>query len=259
MKSNAFLIEKFRSFLAIGNYEDLKKTYSASFPEIKDRNSSLFWDKLNMGNADYFNGNNPMAHHRAILIANAIKGNQITVLNVGFGTASLEETFFRKNTNDRIRWDGIDISDRSVHCAQKTFVKANFSVGNILDIEKRSNRYDFVIASEVMEHIQPRNTFKALHELVRVLKPGGMCIVSVPLHEGLEEMIAKGHNPNAHVRVYTPELIRAELEIVGLQVMKVRYLYAFHKMYSIKTFMVKYLMINKFTPNNIILFAKKIK
>jgi len=79
----------------------------------------------------------------------------------------------------------------------------------------------------------------------------------VPLNEGLEAMISKGKNPNAHVRIYTPELIKAELEINGFKILKVKKLFAFHNLYKLKTFIAKYLLRKKSHYNNIIIFAQK--
>ncbi len=76
------------------------------------------------------------------------------------------------------------------------------------------------------------------------------------MNEGLEEMVKSGFNPNAHVRVYTKELIKAELEMVGFRVVKHRLLYAFHKNYWIKSLLTKLFGLNK-KPNNIVLLAQK--
>lgn len=44
------------------------------------------------------------------------------------------------------------------------------------------NSFDFVISQDVMEHIE--DTWQAFNEINRVLKPGGMHIFTIPLHEG---------------------------------------------------------------------------
>jgi SAM-dependent methyltransferase len=71
--------------------------------------------------------------------------------------------------------------------------------------------FDRVIAAEVLEHIGDDQG--ALHEIARVLRPGGLLAVTVPAW--LPERICWGlsddyHNvPGGHVRIYT----RAELEV----------------------------------------------
>lgn len=90
-----------------------------------------------------------------------------------------------------------------------------------------------------------------------MLKPKGLFITTVPFNERLELMIMKGNNPNAHVRVYTPELIIAELEISGFQIIWKKELYAFPNFYFLKTFISKYIIPGIRRPNNIILLSVK--
>ena len=59
--------------------------------------------------------------------------------------------------------------------------------------------YDFVFASHVMEHIQDDE--KALSEIRRILKPGGMAVLPVPLvAEKTVEYAKPNPNESDHVR-----------------------------------------------------------
>jgi SAM-dependent methyltransferase len=49
-----------------------------------------------------------------------------------------------------------------------------------------ANQFDFFICSHVLEHV--KNDKKALHELYRILTPGGRGILMVPIVLGLEEI-----------------------------------------------------------------------
>lgn len=51
-------------------------------------------------------------------------------------------------------------------------------VGSILEIPFPENTFDFVVSSEVIEHTP--DPYKALHEIYRVLKPGGTMVLSTP-------------------------------------------------------------------------------
>ena len=51
-------------------------------------------------------------------------------------------------------------------------------VGSILDIPFPENTFDYVVSSEVIEHTP--EPFKALSEIYRVLKPGGVMVISTP-------------------------------------------------------------------------------
>lgn len=56
--------------------------------------------------------------------------------------------------------------------------KSECVVGSILEIPFPDNTFDFVVSSEVIEHTP--DPYKALHEIHRVLKPGGKMVLSTP-------------------------------------------------------------------------------
>lgn len=253
-KKNPFDIEKIRAKLAHNhNYLRLIKTYSKSNPEIQDLNTPKLWNALNK---EFSIEKNPMAKDRIKIVNMYLKGHNIEVLNIGFGSANLEEEFFKK-IKMNVNWFGIDIASKAVRSASRKYKFGIFKVGNINRIQHNDNSFDYVIALEVLEHIPPSDTFIALREIYRVTKHNGTLILSVPLNEGLEAMIQKGANPNAHVRIYTPELIRAELEIAGFKVANQTILYAFGSYYKLKIFLVKYILRGFRHPNNIIISARK--
>jgi SAM-dependent methyltransferase len=80
--------------------------------------------------------------------------------------------------------------------------------------------FDRVIASEVMEHIP--DDVGALHELVRVLRPGGTIAVTIPseLPERICWLLSdEYHAPKAvggHVRIYSEGELRAKMASAGL-------------------------------------------
>ncbi len=80
--------------------------------------------------------------------------------------------------------------------------------------------FDRVIAAEVLEHVGDDQ--RALHEIARVLRPGGLLAVTVPAW--LPERICWGlsddyHNvPGGHVRIYTRPELEAKLRRAGLTV-----------------------------------------
>jgi SAM-dependent methyltransferase len=80
--------------------------------------------------------------------------------------------------------------------------------------------FDRVIAAEVLEHI-PRDQ-RALGEIARVLRPGGMLAVTVPawLPERICWRLSDDyHNtPGGHVRIYTRPELEGKLRAAGFEV-----------------------------------------
>jgi len=83
-----------------------------------------------------------------------------------------------------------------------------------------SEVFDRVIAAEVLEHVGDDQ--RALHEIARVLRPGGLLAVTVPawLPERICWRLSDDyHNvPGGHVRIYTRPELEAKLRRAGLAV-----------------------------------------
>lgn len=54
-------------------------------------------------------------------------------------------------------------------------VEASYPEKNILDLDFESNRFDYVVSDQVLEHVEG-DPFRAIAECSRVLKPGGLVI-----------------------------------------------------------------------------------
>ncbi len=81
-----------------------------------------------------------------------------------------------------------------------------------------SNYFDIITALDVIEHLDDDHA--ALMELKRVLRPGGLLIVSVPAYKALwtywDDILG-------HRRRYTTGMMRGAMEEAGLRVRKVSY------------------------------------
>lgn len=93
--------------------------------------------------------------------------------------------------------------------------------------------FDCVICSEVLEHIPQHE--KALSELVRVLKPQGHLVVSVPRYfsERICWLISQAyHNEEGgHIRIYKKRHLRKMLDRQGITCWKINYKHALHAPY----------------------------
>ena len=76
----------------------------------------------------------------------------------------------------------------------------------------RSGSFDAVLAFEILEHVE--HDQQVLDEIARVLRPGGIVAVSVPLHEALWSELDEAC---AHVRRYEPEELWGKLRKAGVE------------------------------------------
>jgi ubiquinone/menaquinone biosynthesis C-methylase UbiE len=246
----AFDIEKQRHNLASQKkYNAFVKTYSSRH-QIPNNNTPKKWDEKNeVISVD--KKENPIAFDRYSTIARNIIGSDYKkIANIGCGNGILEDFVFKKRED--FEWTGLDFSKKTIERLRKKYTFAKFIVGRAEKLQIKSSAVDCVVTLEFLEHISPKNTFKVLSEIKRILKKGGVYILSIPLNEDLEKLVLQEKNINCHVRKYTPEIIKAELKIAGFRIDNVSYLYAFHKQYRLKTILKKYRL-----PNKIIIYAKK--
>ena len=89
-----------------------------------------------------------------------------------------------------------------------------------------------VLALEVCEHILASKILGFYESVRSLLNPNGKFIVTVPVYEDLEAQTLRCphcnhmHSKMGHVRSYTPELIKAELELAGFVVTSTAYIYS---------------------------------
>ena len=109
--------------------------------------------------------------------------------------------------------------------------QANVSYLDLLDIDHPDDHFDFVLCNHVLEHIPDDQT--AMQELHRVLRPGGTCLITVPIKESLDKTY---ENPDVdgprqreehfgqwdHVRWYATD-IADRLQAAGFSVEMNRY------------------------------------
>jgi SAM-dependent methyltransferase len=107
------------------------------------------------------------------------------------------------------------------------------SCADILDLPFKSEHFDLVICSEVMEHII--DDHRAARELIRVLKPGCPLVVSVPrfLPEKICWTLSDEYfNANqGHVRIYKKKKLIDLLQTSGVCICGHHYAHSLHAPY----------------------------
>lgn len=106
---------------------------------------------------------------------------------------------------------GIDVSAPAIELAQARGVP-HVSVMDGANLEFADARFDLVIASDVLEHIEEEG--RALREWVWVLRPGGQLLVFVPAHAYLW---SEHDVVNHHFRRYSRAGLLAALRGAGLR------------------------------------------
>ncbi len=131
---------------------------------------------------------------------------------------------------------GLELEDAIIRKAQRNvghLPGITLTRGNIYALPFPDNWFDGVILSEILEHIE--DDVAGLHEVRRVLKPGGVVAITVPnanypflwdpINKTLETLfhtkIRRGPLAGIwanHVRLYTREQLRTAVERAGLVV-----------------------------------------
>jgi ubiquinone/menaquinone biosynthesis C-methylase UbiE len=123
------------------------------------------------------------------------------------------------------RLNDFDLSDINTFCT--------FGVGNINDIPIKSASLDAVMCSEVLEHVDSPE--ESIHELVRVLKPGGVMALSVPRY--LPELICwklskeYSQTPGGHVRIFRHRQLKDLAVNAGLEYQSFHWAHGLHSPY----------------------------
>lgn len=108
-------------------------------------------------------------------LIDAVKKENITsMLDIGCGeghVTNILKTYFEKN-NQNVNIVGLDYDQQAVLCANRIYPSLNIKQGNILNLSKK---YDLLISTEVLEHIEDFET-----AIKNCKKVSPICVFSVP-------------------------------------------------------------------------------
>jgi tRNA (uracil-5-)-methyltransferase TRM9 len=109
------------------------------------------------------------------------------VLDLGCGNGRWYKVFKEK----KVDYFGIDNSERLIEIAKENFPEAKFFVGDALNLPFPDDFFDKVYSIALLHHI-PSEDFriKVLKEAKRVLKPGGILILTCWRIHRLKEILA---------------------------------------------------------------------
>ena len=105
---------------------------------------------------------------------------------------------------------GIDVSQAAVY-ATRTYAaqSTNLCIADASELPFKADIFDYLTVTNVLEHIEGDN---ALKECYRVLKPGGIALITVPNAKGVSSKAV------GHVRLFHFETLIALLQEAGFEI-----------------------------------------
>lgn len=152
---------------------------------------------------------------RIFWIYERIKGINGKGLDVGCGAGgylTIPLQILLKKNNKKNCLYGIDIAENSIELAKKTAVSKGllpewFASDSVYSI---SDKYEYIICSEVLEHLEDEELEKFVPKLAELLKKDGTLIITVPNGYGSYErgqkmwnMIVRFRNNKIVDRIYS--------------------------------------------------------
>lgn len=108
--------------------------------------------------------------------------------------------------------------------------RADIVIGDALALPYADGTFDYVIASEILEHVWADDAL--IRELIRVLKLGGTLVVTVPrwLPERVCWLLSDEYHSNegGHVRIYRASQLRAKINSAGMAFRHAHYAHGLH-------------------------------
>ncbi len=132
---------------------------------------------------------------------------------------------------------GLDIDRAALAAAQATLRerpgRSDLLRGDALALPFPDARFDRVICSEVMEHVDDYNG--ALRELARITRPAGRLAVTVPteLSEKLYLHLSDEYfeSPGGHIRIFSPKKLARAMRRAGFEEIRAGFAHALHTPY----------------------------
>jgi SAM-dependent methyltransferase len=174
------------------------------------------WDREQISRMKSGDGNNRRRLGRIFDKIKQLSASQdISVLNIGIGNGLLESRLMAAG----VKTYSLDPSENAVQAisAKLHAPAGHFQVGSCAAMPFPDRSFDFIVMSEVIEHLDDPTLAATVSELRRTLKPGGYFIGTCPDNE---DVVAKTNTcPHCgerfhrvgHVRSFTKQTLHKRL------------------------------------------------
>ena len=144
-------------------------------------------------------------------------------LEVGYGAGAVQLAL--AGTVSELHGLDLDADPAPVRrLLQSKGASADLRQGSVLELPYANETFDLAVSFSVFEHLKEYE--KALGEVLRVLKPGGLFLLGMPSVNKLMEagFLAIGFKGINDHHVTTPQEVAGSFERVGYRLLKARYL-----------------------------------
>lgn len=183
----------------------------------ENKNTALAFDRLfsHRGNPDWFE------RRRFRNLLRYFRGG--TLVDVGC-LDSLVTPWAKKRYPQATVW-GLDISPVAVSGMTARYPQCHYRVESVYDLTFPSSSVDYVVAAELLEHLEEPG--KAVEEMWRILRPGGVLAISTPLLEEREPgAVDRDHLWSFSfddMKVFFPSPRRRKIKILRSRLLPYRY------------------------------------
>lgn len=145
-----------------------------------------------------------------------LRNEKPQILDIGCGAGKTMDMLSRFGTI----W-GLDKSKTALSFCKRRGGFKHLILGEAADTRFQDNFFDVITMLDVLEHTEENAT---LREIKRILKPGGIMIITVPAYQWLWSAWDKILK---HKKRYTERDLKAVVEKYGFTVMRSSYMYSF--------------------------------
>lgn len=130
---------------------------------------------------------------KKLLLPNKDKAQGSAILDVGCGNALVLSEF----ANNFEHAYGIDYGDSMITNAQKTLPQGIFSTGEAADLKFSDQQFDRVLSYSIFHYFPDEGyIYKAIDEMIRVTKKGGVILIGDLLDKTFEQQIKSASDLN---------------------------------------------------------------